>query len=79
MAIYSKKLGHKISQLTLKKPTILGQNFLIDHTMMRKIIQESKINREDVIYEVGTGKGILTTELCKISFIRIGSYPVLSL
>ena len=35
--------------------------------MIRKIIQESKINREDVIYEVGTGKGILTTELCKIS------------
>jgi 16S rRNA (adenine1518-N6/adenine1519-N6)-dimethyltransferase len=35
--------------------------------MIRKIIQKSKINLEDVIYEVGTGKGILTTELCKIS------------
>ena len=35
--------------------------------MIQKIIQESKINKEDVIYEVGTGKGILTTELCKIS------------
>jgi 16S rRNA (adenine1518-N6/adenine1519-N6)-dimethyltransferase len=51
----------------LKKPTKLGQNFLVDQTMIRKIIEESRINREDVIYEVGTGKGILTTELCKIS------------
>jgi len=51
----------------LKKPTKLGQNFLVDHAMIKKIIQESKINIQDVIYEVGTGKGILTTELCKIS------------
>jgi 16S rRNA (adenine1518-N6/adenine1519-N6)-dimethyltransferase len=35
--------------------------------MIKKIIQKSKINLEDVIYEVGTGKGMLTTELCKIS------------
>ena len=35
--------------------------------MIRKIIQESKINIEDVIYEVGTGKGILTGEICKTS------------
>ena len=51
----------------MKKPTKLGQNFLVDHAMIKKIIQESKINIQDVIYEVGTGKGILTTELCKIS------------
>ena len=51
----------------MKKSTKLGQNFLIDHTITRKIIQESRINIDDVIYEVGTGKGILTTELCKIS------------
>ena len=35
--------------------------------MIKKIIQESRINRDDVIYEVGSGKGILTAELCKIS------------
>jgi 16S rRNA (adenine1518-N6/adenine1519-N6)-dimethyltransferase len=51
----------------LKKQPKLGQNFLVDHTIVKKIIQESKIKRDDVIYEVGTGKGILTTELCKIS------------
>jgi len=56
-----------MSRLTLKKNTKLGQNFLVDHYMIRKIIQESKINIEDVIYEVGTGKGILTDELCKTS------------
>ena len=51
----------------MKKQTKLGQNFLVDHTIIKKIIQESRINKDDVIYEVGTGKGILTTELCKIS------------
>ena len=56
-----------MSRLTLKKNTKLGQNFLVDHYMIRKIIQGSKINIEDVIYEVGTGKGILTDELCKTS------------
>ena len=51
----------------MKKKTKLGQNFLVDPNMVKKIIQESRINKDDVIYEVGTGKGILTTELCKIS------------
>ncbi|CAN5771337.1 16S rRNA (adenine(1518)-N(6)/adenine(1519)-N(6))-dimethyltransferaseRsmA [soil metagenome] len=51
----------------MKKPTKLGQNFLVDHVIIKKIIQESRINRDDVVYEVGSGKGILTTELCKIS------------
>ncbi len=49
------------------KKTKLGQNFLEDPTIVKKIIQESRISRDDVVYEVGTGKGILTTELCKIS------------
>ena len=51
----------------MKKSTKLGQNFLVDQTIIRKIIQQSRISKEDVVYEVGTGNGILTTELCKIS------------
>lgn len=51
----------------IKKKTKLGQNFLVDPNIVKKIIQESRISKDDVIYEVGTGKGILTTELCRIS------------
>jgi 16S rRNA (adenine1518-N6/adenine1519-N6)-dimethyltransferase len=53
----------------LKKKQIksLGQHFLVDETIIKKIIRLSKINNNDVVYEVGTGNGVLTTELCKIS------------
>lgn len=51
----------------MKRRTHLGQNFLIDKTVVKKIIELSDINNNDVVYEVGTGEGILTSELCKIS------------
>jgi 16S rRNA (adenine1518-N6/adenine1519-N6)-dimethyltransferase len=50
-----------------KQKKSLGQHFLVDKTIVKKIIQLSKINKNDIVYEVGTGNGILTTELCKIS------------
>ncbi len=55
------------NNLKKKQKKSLGQHFLVDKTIVKKIIQLSKINNNDVIYEVGTGNGVLTTELCKIS------------
>ncbi len=40
--------------------TTLGQNFLIDKNVVEKIIRTSEISVNDVILEIGPGKGILT-------------------
>jgi len=45
----------------------LGQNFLIDKTIVKKILLESQISEDEVILEIGPGLGILTEELLKFS------------
>ena len=42
----------------------LGQNFLNSEIIAKKIVSEAKITKNDVVFEVGTGKGILTPLLC---------------
>jgi 16S rRNA (adenine1518-N6/adenine1519-N6)-dimethyltransferase len=51
----------------MKNKSNLGQNFLIDTKIVDKIVELSGIGKEDIVYEVGTGNGILTKRLCKIS------------
>lgn len=41
----------------------LGQNFLIDGNIVRKICDEGHVNKEDDILEIGPGIGTLTEEL----------------
>ncbi len=41
----------------------LGQNFLIDKTVLDKIVSASDLNTNDVIIEIGPGLGTLTQEL----------------
>ncbi|MBI4127197.1 ribosomal RNA small subunit methyltransferase A [Candidatus Peregrinibacteria bacterium] len=41
----------------------LGQNFLHDESVLKKIVEAGEITPEDTILEVGPGKGILTKEL----------------
>lgn len=50
-----------------KQKKSLGQHFIIDKNIVSKIIELSHIGRGDIVYEVGSGNGILTNELCKIS------------
>ena len=38
----------------------LGQCFLIDHGTSRRIVQEAEIGPEDVVLEIGPGRGALT-------------------
>ncbi len=42
-----------------------GQNFLIDRTVLHKIVDAADIQPEDEILEVGAGTGVLTRELAK--------------
>lgn len=45
----------------------LGQHFLIDKNIVRKIVNAFSPNKNDLIVEIGPGKGILTDELVKYS------------
>lgn len=45
----------------------LGQNFLIDDNIIESIIESSKIEKEDLIIEIGPGLGVLTDRLLKKS------------
>ncbi len=41
----------------------LGQNFLMDGNIVRKIVEKAEVSEEDVVIEIGPGIGILTEEL----------------
>jgi 16S rRNA (adenine1518-N6/adenine1519-N6)-dimethyltransferase len=42
-----------------------GQNFLIDRSVLRKIIESAELKKSDIILEIGPGIGTLTQELAK--------------
>ncbi len=43
----------------------LGQNFLIDPNIVRKIVALAEITATDSVLEIGPGRGILTDALCR--------------
>ena len=43
----------------------LGQNFLIDPNIVRKIVALAELNTGDHVLEMGPGRGILTEALCR--------------
>jgi 16S rRNA (adenine1518-N6/adenine1519-N6)-dimethyltransferase len=43
----------------------LGQHFLNSSTIAKSIVFEAKITKDDVVFELGTGLGILTPLLCQ--------------
>ena len=49
--------------MTIKYKKKLGQNFLIDKNILKKIINLSSINSNDCILEIGPGSGNLTSEI----------------
>ncbi len=46
------------------KRKLLGQHFLNSKSIAEFIVTESKISKKDVVFEIGTGLGILTPLLC---------------
>ncbi len=49
----------------MKAKKSLGQNFLIDQSVINKISESIKVNKDDLIVEIGPGMGALTKELQK--------------
>ncbi|MBZ9569546.1 ribosomal RNA small subunit methyltransferase A [Patescibacteria group bacterium] len=43
----------------------LGQNFLIDKSVLQKIIESANLHSKDIVLEIGPGVGILTQEITK--------------
>ena len=40
-----------------------SQNFLHSKKLVKRLVDESNLNNEDIVYEIGPGKGIITAEL----------------
>jgi len=55
----------------------LGQNFLVDPSVLKDIVEGSEINEEDHVIEIGPGVGTLTRELLnkakKVTAIELDS------
>ena len=58
------KIHYKGRSIVAKKR--LGQNFLVDENIVRKIIAFAQLKKDDHILEIGPGFGALTKELVKI-------------
>ena len=43
----------------------LGQHFLTSPSIAKTIVSAAKISKKDIVFEIGTGTGILTPLLCK--------------
>ncbi|MCB5230869.1 MAG: 16S rRNA (adenine(1518)-N(6)/adenine(1519)-N(6))-dimethyltransferase RsmA [Candidatus Cloacimonas sp.] len=42
-----------------------GQNFLLDHNIADKIVNSAELSKGDFVWEIGSGKGILTERIIK--------------
>ena len=51
--------------MQFKAKKSLGQNFLIDKNIAKKIVQYGKISPDDTVLEIGPGTGSLTSEIIK--------------
>ena len=49
----------------MNKRKNLGQHFLKSKTIAKAIVSSAKITRNDIVFEIGTGHGILIPYLCK--------------
>jgi 16S rRNA (adenine1518-N6/adenine1519-N6)-dimethyltransferase len=45
----------------------LGQNFLADPNLLEAIVREARLESDDVVLEVGGGKGVLTERLAAVA------------
>ncbi len=49
----------------MNKRRSLGQHFLISNSIAKEIVNFAQIEKEDIVLELGTGKGILVPYLCE--------------
>jgi 16S rRNA (adenine1518-N6/adenine1519-N6)-dimethyltransferase len=54
-----------LNSLDARAKKSLGQHFLIDSGVLRKIVEAAELSPQDTVIEVGPGLGVLTSELAK--------------
>ena len=61
------------------KQIVLAQNFLRSSKLVRLLLNTSSIGSYDIVYEIGSGRGIITAELARIAYkvIAIEKDPIL--
>ncbi|MBV9257906.1 MAG: methyltransferase domain-containing protein, partial [Ktedonobacteraceae bacterium] len=60
-----RELRNLLAALGMRPLKSFGQNFLIDRSVLHKIVEAAAIEQDDEILEVGSGTGVLTRELAK--------------
>ena len=60
-----RELKKLLKKYNLRPSRRLGQNFLVDEKVLRKIIEAAELSKNDIVLEVGPGIGNLTVELAK--------------
>lgn len=50
----------------------ISQNFLKDRNLIKRLLEDTNISKEDIVLEIGPGKGIITIELSNICKKIIG-------
>jgi len=48
---------------SFKANTEIGQNFLVDSTILARIIAAAEVSETDILFEIGAGNGVLTRSL----------------
>jgi len=64
--ISSKEVHQLLSRYNFKCKKSLGQNFLVDGNILQMILSSLELDREDYIFEVGSGVGTLTAALAPL-------------
>ena len=54
---------HILNRFKLRADKKLGQNFLIDHSVVQRIVEAAELSEKDTVLEVGPGIGTLTQGL----------------
>lgn len=49
----------------MKKRKLLGQHMLVDPAVLDAILDYADLDRSDIVFEIGTGEGLLTKEMCE--------------
>ncbi len=64
MNLYSKRtIKETLKKYNVKLSKKLGQNFLIDKSAAKKLIQAADFKKQDIVLEIGPGIGTLTQEI----------------
>ena len=50
-----------------KPKKFLGQNFLVDENIAKKIVSSLEISEDDTVVEIGPGQGVLTKYICQLT------------